>query len=57
MLGKHLDNPTTVVGSLGIPLEVSVGDLEAFVELVRVELIRREDSESLGVHLDDLRNI
>ena len=34
-----------------------MSDLEAFVELVRVELIRRKDSESLGVHLDDLGNV
>ena len=34
-----------------------MGDLEAFVELVRVELIRREDPESLVVHLDDLGNV
>ena len=57
MFREHLDNPTTVVGSLGIPLEVPVGDLEAFVELVGVELIGREDSECLWVHLDNFGNV
>jgi hypothetical protein len=57
VFGKHFDDPTTIVGSLGIPLEVSVSDLETFVKLVRVEFIGREDSESLGVHLDDFGNV
>jgi hypothetical protein len=54
---KHLDNPTTIVGSFGIPLEVPVSDLETLVELVGVELVGRKDSESLGVHLDDFCNV
>ena len=45
MFREHLDNPTTIVGSLGVPLEIPVSDLETFVKLVRVELVRREDSE------------
>jgi hypothetical protein len=57
MFGKHLDNSTTIVGSLGIPLEVPVSDLETFVKLVGVELIGREDSECLGVHLDDFGDV
>lgn len=57
MFREHLNNPTTVVGSLGIPLEVPVGDFETFVKLVGVELVRREDSESLGVHLDDFGDV
>jgi len=57
MFGEHLNNPTTVVGSFGIPLEVPVSDLETFVKLVGVELVGREDSESLGVHLDDFSDI
>lgn len=57
MFRKHLDNPTTVVGSLGVPLEVSVSDLETLVELVGGELVGGEDSESLGVHLDHFGNV
>jgi hypothetical protein len=57
MLREHLNNPTTVVGSLGIPLEVPVSDLETFVKLVGVELVGREDSEGFGVHLDDFGDV
>jgi hypothetical protein len=57
MFREHLNNPTTIVGSLGIPLEVPVSDLETFVKLVGVELIGREDSECLGVHLDDFGDV
>lgn len=57
MFGQHLNDPTTVVGSFGIPLEVPVSDFETFVKLVGVELVGREDSESLGVHLDDFSDI
>jgi len=45
VLREHLNNPSTIVGSLGIPLEVPVGDLETFIKLVGVELVGREDSE------------
>jgi len=57
MFREHLNDPTTIVGSLGIPLEVPVGDLQTFVQLVGGELIGREDSESLGVHLDNFGNV
>ena len=57
VLREHLDDPTAIVGRLWIPLEVSVGDFEAFVELVRVELVGREDPESLWVELDHLGDV
>ena len=57
MFREHLNNPTTIVGSLGIPLEVPVSDFETFVKLVGVELVRREDSERFGVHLDDFGDV
>lgn len=57
VFGQHLDDSTTIVGGLGVPLKVPVGDLEAFVELVGVELVGREDSEGLGVHLDHFGNV
>jgi hypothetical protein len=57
VLGEHLNDSTTVVGGLGVPLEIPVGDLETLVKLVGGEFVGREDSERLGVHLDDLGNV
>lgn len=57
MFRQHLYNSTAVVGRLWVPLEVSVSDLEAFVELVRVELVGREDAERLGVEFDDFGDV
>lgn len=54
---QHFDDSTTVVCGLGVPLEVSVSDLETFIELVGVELVGREDSECLGVHFDHLGDV
>lgn len=53
VLREHLDDPTTVIGGLGIPLEVAVGDLESSIELVGGELVGGEDPERVGVHLDN----
>jgi hypothetical protein len=39
VFGKHLDDSTTVIGSLGIPLEVPVSDLEALIKLVGGEFV------------------
>jgi hypothetical protein len=57
VLGEHFDDSAPDVGRFGVPLEVAVSDLEALVELVARQLIRREDAESLGVKFNDLGNI
>lgn len=57
MFRQHLNDSATVIGSLRVPLEISVSDLEALIKLVRVQLVGREDSECLRVELDDLGDV
>lgn len=56
MLREHLDQPAPAVGKLGIELGIPMRDFEDLVQLVRGDLIRREDTESDWVvlnHLDE----
>lgn len=49
---NHLSDPSALVGRQGIPLHVSVRRFEHSVELVRCQLVRREDAVRVGVLLD-----
>jgi hypothetical protein len=57
VLGQHLAHPAANVGRLGVPLEIAVRDAKALVELVRVELVGREDAERGRVELDNLLEV
>jgi len=57
VFGQHLDDSAAIVSGLGIPLEVSVRDFKSRVQLVRGDLVRREDSERVRVELNDLGHV
>ena len=49
VLRENLDDTSTAVASCDIPLEVTSCGFEDSVELVRYQLVVREDTELLGV--------
>ena len=49
MLRQHLNDTSTFATAGDIPLEVTSCGFEVSVELVRYQLVGREDTEGLGV--------